>query len=171
MKVGFNQIRVREAKEQSLAKTADDLIKAHQLRGLVATISGAYVGDDEDLAAQCQIVGRYGQYIGLNLIRSTEVIDAAVLPFSKDEICSALKVCATRLSLDDDQIALLGEMQFYLSYFVEGLEHSGEGNEQELFAKQAAEGRAFRLDWKTQMSASRAPGFLGTIRSWMGSNA
>lgn len=171
MKVGFDQIRVREVHERSLSDAADDLIKAHQIRGLVATISSAYVGDDESLAAQCQIAGRYGKCIGLGLIRSTEVIDAAVLPYSKEVIRGALRVCATRLSLDDDQIALLGEMQFYLSYFIEGLEHSGEGNEEELFARQAAEGRALRLDWKTEVSVSQAPGLFGTIKSWMRPNA
>ena len=171
MRIGFDQIRVRDGKEQSLAEAADDIIKAHQIRGLVAAITGAYVGEDENLAAQCQIVGSYGKCIGLGLIRSTEVIDAAVLPHSREEIRCALKVCATRLPLDDGQIALLGEMQFYLSYFIEGLEQAGEGNEQVHFAQQAAEGRSLRSEWRTEVSASRAPGIFGTLRSWMRSNA
>jgi hypothetical protein len=171
MKVGFDQIRVREGKQGDLAKAADEIIKLHRIRKLADVVRDVYVGDDQHLAQQCTVLGNYARCLGLGVIRETEVIDANVLPNSKDEIRRALMDCATQLPLSDNEVALLGDMYFYLSCFRESWEPSTEGNEHELFAKQAAEGKSLRLEWQSEVSAKRSSKFSRGIQSWLKPNA
>jgi hypothetical protein len=171
MKVGFDQIRVREREQGNLAKAADEIIRSHKIRRIADVVRGAYVGDDRYLAQQCAVLENYARCIGLGVIRETEVIDANVLQNSKDEIRRALIDCATQLPLSDDEIASLGEMYFYLSCFRESWEPSTEGNEHELFAEPAAEGKSLRLEWQSEVSAKRLSKFSRVIQSWLKPNA
>ena len=171
MRAGFDQVRVRMGDEIDLAYAAETIIQGHRLRQLTATISGADVADDLYLADQCAIVGNYGRWLRLGVLRRTEVYDADVLSNTKDTIGGALKVCASRLPLSEEEIVSLGDMYFYLSYFHEEWDPSREGNEQAPFAKSIAEERGRRSEWTADIFPKSPSRFSRLISSWLKPNA
>ena len=161
----------RMSDEQDLAHAAKTIVAAHRIRELTKTISGANVANDANLAEQCAIVGSYGRWLSLGVIRRSEVYDAQLLSNTKAAIGIALVECARRLPLSKEEITSLGDMYFYLSCFHEEWGSSKKGDEQALFAKSVAEGRARRAEWIAEISPESSSRFSRLISSWLKPNA
>ena len=171
MRGEFDHSGVRMNDEHDVAFAANTITAAYRMRELAKTIASAEVGNDVYLADQCAIVGSFGQWLRLGVIRGEEVYDAKVLSDSKEAIGIALKACARRLPLSEEEVTLLGDMYFHLSNFHENWDSSGEGDEQAFFAISEAEGRTRWAEWTAEISPKASSRFSRLVSSWLKPNA
>jgi hypothetical protein len=171
--VGFNQVRAGFGEPKGAAELANDIIESNKALRIATAVGEAVVEGDALLAHHCKIVGEYGAYLKRHLaliIRDPVVFDSNVLPHDRSKIELALKECATRLPLSKDEIASLGDLHFYLSHFIEGLEVR-EDPESELFLEQAEDGVELRSEWQKTLGGRKLSSFSQTLASWLKPNA
>ncbi len=171
MRAGFEQVGVRIGEQSDLAHAAGTIVAAYRIRELTAMISGADVANDVWLCEQCAIVGDYGRWLDLGVLRKEKVYDAKVLSNSKDAIGHALKQCAALMPLSKEEVASLGDMYCCLAYFHERWESSENGDDGELFVRSVAEGQSRRSEWNAQFAESISSKLSALISSWLKPNA
>ncbi len=177
MRVGFDQVRLgsnSNGSDGDLARHAANIIAAHSALKVAATMSAKVGFVSTENPNPCEIVAEYGEALKgpLASIISQQILFAAeVLPYEKDAIKSALVKCAKQLSLSDDELSTLGDLHFYLSYFIVGLEERENEPECNLFAEQQSEGLALRSAWQTATASRKTSKFSKLIASWLKPNA
>ena len=175
MKIGFDQIRFGPiAPERDLASHVDAIIGSRRILQLASELAPDSNADADVDRYSNSIVAEYGralrgplQYI----IRHSVIFDAATLPFEKDSIRRALLECAAEPSFGPEELASLGEMHFYLSYFILGMEDRKHETEATFLAEQRAEGVILRAEWLETTAHRRKSRMFRFLPTWVKSNA
>ncbi|MFM7404446.1 MAG: hypothetical protein ACKO1N_10280 [Erythrobacter sp.] len=152
--------------------TPDDASVARLANAIIHSNRAIRVGSE--VCAANPVVSAYAHSLRQPLawiIRHSLVFDSTVLPSPKPEIRSALLDCARDPLLGDDELAALGDLHFYLSYFRENVSEREGQPGVDFFDEQRIEGEELRSEWKAAASAQRKTGLLGTLSSWLKPNA
>ena len=153
-----------------LARRANDIISSNRALQVASTVCQ----NSETDGGFGSIIADYGRSLKGPLafiIRQDIVFDADVLPYDKATIKSALVECAKQSSLTESELASLGDLYFYLSYFIVGLEQQEAGPERDTFEEQRVEGLALRSEWKSAIARRPRSKISQFIARWVKPNA
>jgi len=157
-----------------VARRAEDIIASNSALKVASTVcerSETGDGNGRDFSG---VVADYGRSLKGPLafiIRQDILFDADVLPYDKATIKSALVECANQSSLTDSKLASLGDLYFYLSYFIVGLDQQEAEPERDTFEEQRVEGLALRSEWKTAIARRPRSKISQFIARWVKPNA
>ena len=121
-----------------------------------------------------QIVANYSEALKGPLawiIRDPILFDADVLPYEKAVIKRALVECASQSSLTANHVESLGDLYFYLSYFIVGMNEREDDAKIDFFEEQRLEGEALRSEWHELVIRNRRSVFSRLLTSWFKPNA
>ena len=152
--------------------TPDDASVARLANAIIESNRAIRVGSE--VCSANPIVSAYARSLRQPLawiIRQSLVFDASVLPSPKSEIRSALLNCSRDPSLGDEELAALGDLHFYLSYFRDDVSEREGQPGVDFFDEQRVEGEELRSEWKAAGAAPRKTGLFGTLSSWLKPNA
>jgi hypothetical protein len=154
----------------SVARRAKDIVATNRALRVASTVCAkANRGDGED-RGHADIVAEYGRSLKGPLawiIRQPILFDASVLPYDKKTIKAALIECARQRALSADEIEALGDLHFYLSYFIEGMKQRDEEPGSDFFAEQRSEGAALRSAWHEAIVSRKQSKFSQFLPSWL----
>lgn len=157
-----------------VTRRANDIIASNNALKVASTVceiseSGGSNGSDSS-----SVVADYGRSLKDALpyiIRQDILFDADTLPYDKAIIKSALVECTNQSSLTESELASLGDLYFYLSYFIVGLDQQEAEPERDMFEEQRVEGLALRSEWKSAIARRPRSKISQFIARWVKPNA
>ena len=157
-----------------LSRHADDIILSNHALKVASKVCQKSEADDGNGGDVGSIIADYGRSLKGPLafiIRQDILFDADVLPYDKATIKSALIECAIQSSLTESELKSLGDLYFYLSYFIVGLDQQEAGPERDTFEEQRVEGLALRSEWKSAIARRPQSKISQFIARWVKPNA
>lgn len=176
MKIDFDQIRHGGSRLPStdIASHAEAIIASNRAVRVASELAPNSNNKSDEGKYTNSVVAEYGKALKGPLawiIRHSVVFDANTLPFDKATIHAALLECATEPSFNSEDLASIGDLLYYLSYFRSDWNGTDDENADSQIADQHEEGAFLRSQWLDATAHRRRSKMSQFFSSWLKPNA